>query len=88
MRCKYKQLSHLPGYPATPWNESRRVFTEIVADAYIAWKQVAVNPLLTVGSTNAHANSQFASHMSEQWATEQRLREEQRERDASPLGNL
>ena len=33
-----------------PWDASRRVFAEIVADApamHIAWKQVDVNPLLT-----------------------------------------
>ncbi|KIM40256.1 hypothetical protein M413DRAFT_446434 [Hebeloma cylindrosporum] len=43
-------------------------------------------------SIDARANPQFASHMSsvftEQWATEQRLREEQRERDSARLRNL
>ena len=43
-------------------------------------------------SLDAHANPQFASHMSsiftEQWVTEQRLREEQRERDSARLRNL
>jgi hypothetical protein len=43
-------------------------------------------------SINARANPQFASHMSpiftEQWTTEQRLREVQRERDSARLRNL
>lgn len=43
-------------------------------------------------SIDARANPHFASHMSpiftEQWATEQRLREEQRERDSARLRNL
>jgi len=41
-----------PGYPAPPWDASRCVFAEIMADApasYIDWKQVDVNPLLTAG---------------------------------------
>jgi hypothetical protein len=54
--------------------------------------RVTSAPPPSSSSIDARANPQFASHMSpiftEQWATEQRLREEQRKRDSARLRNL